>query len=90
MGKGNEQVGSIKRTFLLLGLISIITITFLATSYGLLAVSEETNDVQTVVVGNFNIDFLEGKSISLDNAKPVKLNHMILLYLIQEMFLQII
>ena len=71
MGKRNEQIGNIKNTFLLLGLISIITITFLATSYGLLAVSEETNDVQTVVVGNFNIDFSEGSAISLDNAKPV-------------------
>ncbi len=71
MEKRNEQIGNIKNTFLLLGLISIVTITFLATSYGLLAVSEEANDIQTVRVGEFNIDYSDGSAISLDNAKPV-------------------
>ena len=66
MGNGN-----IKNTFLLLGIITIVTITLLAGSYGMLVVTEYGKDRQSVVAGTFNIDFKSGESISLDNAIPM-------------------
>ena len=59
-----------KSKFLIIGIVLILIVTLLSTSFGLLRVSDEIG-TQKVIAGTFNINFEDGDTVKLENTAPM-------------------
>ena len=59
-----------KSKFLIIGIIIVLVVTLLSTSYGLLKINDEIG-MQQVIAGTFNVNFKDGDTITMENTAPM-------------------